>query len=141
MEVKNSQPQKIEFSPEQFAKNIYNTIIPEKKENILTTHVPLNIKENSKIHFNIFLICFIIIANVVLVTRRWTSEKNNKEYIKYYNELYHDFLKYLIIESALVVSEAIETNKFNFTSSVSRIAIVLIALLIFHSIKDKIGIE
>ena len=141
MEVKNHIIQKPEFSPEQFLKNIYSTIIVEKKENILIDNISLNIKENSKLYFNFFLICFIIIANIILVTKRWTSDKKNEYYIKYYNALYHDFLKYLIIELALTINSAIEKNKLNITGSLARISIVLIALLIFHSIKDKIGIE
>ena len=132
MEVKNHIEQKIEFSPEQFVKNIYNRIIPESKESIFTD------KEYSKLFF---YTCLIIIINIVLVTKRWTTEKENKVYIKYYNGLYHDFLKYLIIESALTISSAVENNKFNISNSLSRIAIVLIGLLIFHSIKNKIGIE
>jgi len=141
MEVKNPMIQKTEFSPEQFVKNIYNTIIVKKKENILIDNISLNIKENSKLYFNFFLICFIILANIVLVTKRWTSEKKNKCYIKYYNALYHDFLKYLFVEFAIAINNAIENNKFNITSSLSRIAIVLTALLFFHSFKGIIGIE
>jgi len=63
----------------------------------------------------------------------------NKFYIKYYNALYHDFLKYLIIESALALSGAIENNKLNITNSLLRVSIVLIALLIFHSFKGIIS--
>lgn len=132
MEVKNPIEQKIEFSPEQFVKNIYNRIIPESKESIFTN------KEYSKLFF---YTCLILIINIVLVTKRWTTEKENKVYIKYYNGLYHDFLKYLIIESALTISSVVENNKFNIINSLSRIAIVLIGLLIFHSIKNKIGIN
>ena len=126
--------------PDKPLNNIFDNFLIEKNK-ILTSSILLNIEENSKIHFNLFLIIFIIIANIILITLRYTTQKDNKDYINYYNNLYYDLIKYLLVESAIIVSDAIETNKFNLTSSLARVSIVLIALLIFHSVKDKIGIN
>jgi hypothetical protein len=110
-------------------------------ESILTSKIAINIKENQETLISLTFIVIILIANVSLVAKRWGPEKNNKEYIHFYDELYHDFLKYLCIEIALVVAETIEKKSFRFISSLARISIVLLSLLFFHSIKDKIGIN
>lgn len=110
-------------------------------ESIFTSKIAINIKENQETIIGLTFIVIIFIANVSLVAKRWGPEKNNKEYIHFYDELYHDFLKYLCIETALIVAETIEKKSFRFISSLARISIVLLALLFFHSIKNKIGIN
>jgi len=110
-------------------------------ESIFTSKIDLNIKENQETIISLTFIVIILIANFFLVAKRWGSEKNNKKYINFYNKLYHDFLKYLCIEIALVIAETIEKKSFRFISSLARISVVLLSLLFFHSIKDKIGIN
>jgi hypothetical protein len=108
---------------------------------VFTKNILLNIEENHTFYIKTSLILFIVISNIVLITLRNTSKINDKEYKDFFNELYHDFLKYLFIEIALVVSEIMESRKINLLSSLARISIVLSSLLIFHLTKDKIGIH
>ena len=141
----------IDFSTEQFfkkkysdiitqGKKNYSDIITQGKKNILNSYIALNIEEHAKFYINMFLFAFIFIANLVLIIKRNTN-KDDKEFIEFFNDLYHDLLKYLIIETALVVSEAIEANEFNISKSLARVSIVLIALIIFHNIKGKFGLH
>jgi hypothetical protein len=143
MDVKKNLSEKIIFSPEKLvenlSKNIY-TILPENRS-ILTNPIMLNIDADSKLYFNIYLILFIVISNIILLSKRWIFDKKNEDYIQFYNDLYYDLFKYLIIESALILTETIENNKINVTSSLARVSVVLIALIIFHYIKCKIGLE
>jgi hypothetical protein len=108
---------------------------------VFTKNILLNIEEHHTFYIKTSLILFIVISNIVLITLRNTSKINDKEYKDFFNELYHDFLKYIFIEIALVVSEIMESRKINLLSSLARISIVLSALLIFHLTKDKIGIH
>ena len=108
---------------------------------VFTQKILLNIEENQTFYIKSSLILFIVISNIVLITLRNTSKKNDKEYRDFFNELYHDFLKYLFIEIALIVSEIMETRKINLLSSLTRVSIILSALLIFHLTKDKVGIH
>jgi hypothetical protein len=133
-------PKKIEIVPENIFKDVYEYIFTKEKH-FLSHTFSFNFNEETRLNINIYLLYFIIIANVVLVTRRWTSEKGNKTFIKYYNELYHDFLKYLLIEIAIIGCDAIEENRINISYSVARVSIILSALLVFHNIKDSIGIH
>ena len=138
MEVNISSEPKIDFSSENFFKKSYSEFIVEKK-NILNSYISLNITEHSKFYINMFLFSFIFIANLVLIIKRNTN-KDDKKFIAFYNDLYYDLLKYLIIESALFISESIEHNQFNISKSLARISIVLISLLIFHNVKGMFGL-
>jgi len=131
MEIKLS-----DYSPEKVLKEVFI-----EKKDLLSNHILLNIQEHEKLYFNIFLISFIVLANIILIAKRYTINEKDKKYIKFYNELYHDLVKYSIIEFALVVGETVENNKINVTSSLARVSIVLISLIIFHSIKENFGLE
>jgi hypothetical protein len=125
-----------DYSPDKILNNVFI-----EKKNMLTSSILLNIEEHSKLYFNIFLISFIVIAHIVLLTKRYTIDEKDKKYIKFYNDLYYDLLKYSIIEIALVAGETIQNNKINITTSLARVSIVLISLIIFHSIKGNFGLE
>ena len=128
----------VKLSPEHFFKKSYSELIVEKK-NILNSYISLNITEHSKFYINIFLFSFIFIANIVLIHKRNTN-KDDKKFITFFNDLYYDLLKYLIIETALTTMEAIEHNQFNISKSLARISIVLISLIIFHNVKGMFGL-
>jgi hypothetical protein len=108
---------------------------------VFTKNILVNLEEHQTLYIKSSLILFIVISNVVLIILRNTSKKNDKEYKDFFNELYHDFLKYVFIEIALVASEIMETRKINLISSLARVSIVLSALLIFHLTKSRIGIH
>jgi hypothetical protein len=138
MEVNTTLEPKIDFSLEHFFKKTYSDYIVEKK-NIFNSYISLNITEHSKFYINMLLFSFIFIVNLVLIIKRNTN-KDDKKFIAFYNELYYDLLKYLIIELALFISETIEHSQFHISKSLARISIVLISLLIFHSVKGMFGL-
>jgi hypothetical protein len=79
-----------------------------------------------------------LIANSFLQYRIKTSKKGDPEYIAYVKEVRYDLLKYLLIESAIIITEIIETGKFNIVTSIARICFIHISLIVFHSFKKNI---
>jgi len=102
---------------------------------ILYKNIYLNLDENNKLNINFGLILIILTINAYYVYQRFVKNKYDKKFIKFYKDLYYDFLKYLFIESAIILSELIESNTINFTRSLGRIAFVHIALVLFHNSK------
>ena len=102
---------------------------------VLYKNIHLNLHESHKLTINIVLILFILGVNTYFVIERFVIKKHDPEFIQFYKDLYHDFLKYLFIESAVIISEVLETNTFNITASLGRIAFVHTALVIFHKTK------
>ena len=62
-----------DYSPDKILKNVFI-----ERKNMLTSYILLNIEEHSKLYFNIFLISFIVIAHIVLLTKRYTIDQKDK---------------------------------------------------------------
>jgi len=99
--------------------------------------INLNIEKNFKIGINFVLFLFIILTISTLVTLRYTSMKNNHNYIKYFDGVYSDFIKYILIELFIILIESMNTGHFVLSESLGRLAAVQAALLIFSAIKLK----
>lgn len=103
--------------------------------------VILNIENERKYLINFGLVVFIVGTITFLVTLRISYYKNDENYKKYFKGVYHDFLKYLLIESFLIIIEAINTGNFILVNSLARLAVVQAALLVFSAIKHPLGLE
>ena len=94
-----------------------------------------DLTQNQKYLVNLSLIILIITIIIYFIVKKYTSEKMNKEYNTFFKGIYSDFIKYLCIEIGLTVSDYIESGNFILLTSLSRISVVLIALVIYHEIK------
>jgi len=81
------------------------------------------------------LIGVIVLININLIVRKFLTDKNNKAFLEYFKEIYSDFIKYFCIELGLAASRYIERGEFSLIASLSRISVVMLALLIYHEIK------
>ena len=95
---------------------------------MLSKTYKIELSSSQKLTINIIFISIIILINIYIY---FNFKKNSL----FYKELYADFLKYLCIEFGLVISHAIQNGEFNFTGSLTRISIILLALFIYHEIK------
>jgi len=84
---------------------------------------------------DVALIGVIILININLLVRKFLTDKNNKAFLEYFNEIYADFIKYFCIELGIAASHYIEHGEFSLIASLARISIVMLALLIYHEIK------
>jgi hypothetical protein len=84
---------------------------------------------------DVALIGVIVLININLLVRKFLTDKNNKAFLEYFNEIYADFIKYFCIELGIAVSHYIEMGEFSLIASLARISIVMLALLIYHEIK------
>jgi hypothetical protein len=103
--------------------------------NYLTSNYYIHFEHDWKILIATILILITVISNMFLEYRVKISNKEDKEYINYVKEVRYDLLKYLLIESSIIITEVIETGKFNIISSLARISFVQLALIIFHTYK------
>lgn len=102
---------------------------------VLYENINVNLGEHHKLNINLGLIIIILFINGYYVYQRFVTKKHDHEFIEFYKDLYHDFLKYIFIESAIILSELVESNTINITRSLGRIAFVHIALVLFHNSK------
>ena len=93
------------------------------------------LNSNEKYWVDGALISNIVLININLLVRRFYTDKNNKAFFDYFKEIYSDFIKYLCIELGIAASRYIERGEFILIASLSRISIVMLALLIYHEIK------
>ena len=93
------------------------------------------LNSNEKYWVDVALIGVIVLINIHLLIRKFLTDKNNKAFLEYFKELYADFIKYLCIELGISASEYIEKGEFSIIGSLSRISIVMLALLVYHEIK------
>ena len=84
---------------------------------------------------DVALITVIVLININLLVRKFLTDKNNKAFLEYFNEIYADFIKYFCIELGIAASHYIEMGEFSLIASLARISIVMLALLIYHEIK------
>ena len=84
---------------------------------------------------DVALISVIVLININLLVRKFFTDKNNKAFLTYFNEIYADFIKYFCIELGIAASHYIEMGEFSLIASLARISIVMLALLIYHEIK------
>ena len=84
---------------------------------------------------DVALIGVIVLININLLVRKFLTDKNNKAFLDYFNEIYADFIKYFCIELGIAASHYIEMGEFSLIASLARISIVMLALLIYHEIK------
>lgn len=104
----------------------------------ITSNYYFGLEHEKKLLIATGFIASSLIINAFLQYRIKTSKKGDKEYINYVNYIRYDLLKYLLIESAIIITEVIETGKFNIVTSIARICFIHIALIVFHSYKSKI---
>jgi hypothetical protein len=102
---------------------------------VLYKNIYVNLDENHKLNINLGLIIIILTINGYYAYQRFVTKKNDEKFIKFYKDLYYDFLRFLFIEFGIIISELIDSNKFNITRSLGRIAFVHIALVLFHNSK------
>jgi hypothetical protein len=102
--------------------------------------VQIDLPKIDKYYLNIILFIGIFLTSLILVTLRFTKYKDDEKYKHFFDDFYHDFVKYLLIEGFLVIFESINAGKYHLTSALGRISIVQVALLIFHIFKERIGI-
>jgi hypothetical protein len=93
------------------------------------------LKSSEKYWIDVSLIGVIVLININLLVRKFLTDKNNKAFLEYFKEIYSDFIKYLCIELGIAASRYIERGDFSLIGSLSRISIVMLALLIYHEIK------
>jgi len=93
------------------------------------------LNETEKYWVDVALIGVIVLININLLVRKFLTDKNNKAFLDYFKEIYSDFIKYLCIELGIAASRYIERGDFSLIASLSRISIVMLALLIYHEIK------
>jgi len=103
--------------------------------------IELNIENQNKYLINLGLIIFIVGTVALLVTLKFTLYKNDEKYKEYFKGVYHDFVKYLLIEGFLIIIETINTGKFVLVHSLGRLAVVQAALLVFSGIKTPLGLD
>ena len=89
---------------------------------------------------NIGLAIFIISTIFILTSLKNTKYKDSESFKKYYISVYHDFVKYLLIEFFLIALESFNAGTLIITDSIGRIAVIQAALLIFSAIKHPLGI-
>lgn len=90
---------------------------------------------------NIGLAVFIITTIFLLTTLKNTTYKDSVAYQKYYVSVYHDFVKYVLIEFFLIALESFNTGTIIITNSLGRMAVIQAALLVFSAIKHPLGID
>jgi len=104
------------------------------------TTIKLDISETYKTIINVLLAIFVIGFSAVLLVLKKTKLKDDKNFKKYFNELYYNLAKYLFIEGSLVFIEFIEFGKFSLTTSMGRIAAVHTGLVLFYASKGLLGL-
>jgi len=104
------------------------------------TIVKVELDSFQKWLLNLGILIFIVSIISLLTTLKYTIYKDNKQYVEFFISVYHDFIKYLLIESFIIFNEVVNSGKFNLQASLGRIALIQLSLLIFHSIKRKIGL-
>ena len=108
---------------------------------LMGNNIKIDLQYNFRLWLNIGLVIFIITTITTLITLKFTVFKKSKEYKKYFNNVYYDLVKYLLIEFFLISIEAINTGNVVVTDSLGRIAAVHCALLVFSAIKGPLGIN
>ena len=93
------------------------------------------LNETEKYWVDVALIGIIVLINIHLLIRKFLTDKNNKAFLEYFKEIYSDFIKYFCIELGIAASRYIERGEFSLIASLSRISVVMIALLVYHEIK------
>jgi hypothetical protein len=93
------------------------------------------LNSTEKYWIDISLIIIIVLININLLVRKLLTDKNNKAFLDYFKEIYSDFIKYLCIELGIAASHYIQMGEFSLIGSLSRISIVMLALLTYHEIK------
>ena len=102
---------------------------------VLYENIYVNLEKSHKLNINVSLIILILCVNSYFVIQRFVIKKEDPKFIQLYKDIYHDFLKYLFIETAVILSEFVNTGTINITHSLARIAFIHIALVIFHNVK------
>jgi len=103
--------------------------------------ITINIDNQNKYLINFGLIIFIVGTISLLVTLRMSIYKEDEKYKKYFKGVYHDFVKYLLIEGFLITLEVINKGSFLLVNSLARLAVIQAALLIFSGIKGPLGLD
>ena len=93
------------------------------------------LNSTEKFWVDVALISIIVLININLLVRKFLTDKNDEAFLEYFNEIYADFIKYFCIELGISASEYIEKGEFSLIAALSRISIVMLALLIYHEIK------
>ena len=107
----------------------------------MINYIQFYIEDNFKNLINIGLVVFILTIIFFLTTLKNTTYKKSVAYQKYYISVYHDFIKFVLIEFFLIALESFNTGKIIITNSLGRLAVIQVALLIFSAIKHPLGID
>jgi len=108
---------------------------------LMGNYLKIDLQYNFRLWINLGLVIFIATTIITLAVLKFTVYKHSEEYQKYYSSVYHDFVKYMLIEFFLVSIEAINTGNVIVTDSLGRIAVIQAALLVFSGIKGPLGIS
>jgi len=97
--------------------------------------------ENAKEGINVTIILSVLLTLIILVTLKYTSKKNDKDFKDLVFGLYYDFVKYIFIEGFLIFFESMEHGHINILSSIARIGAVHSGLLLFYALKKPFGLK
>ena len=107
----------------------------------MSNYFKFYINDDFKNVVNIGLAVFIIVTILILTYLKNYIYKDSESYKKYYVGVYHDFVKYILIEFFYIFIETVHTGTISITNSLGRLAGVQVALLIFSAIKYPLGID
>ena len=102
---------------------------------VLYENIHVGLEKTHKLNIHLSLIILILCINAYFVIQRFVIKRDDPKFIQLYKDIYHDFLKYLFIETAVILTEFVNTNTINIANSIGRIAFIHIALVVFHNVK------
>lgn len=89
---------------------------------------------------NIYMVIIltVILSILIIGFYRYTYKIGSKNYIKLYQSIVLDTIKYIFIEGFIILFESIEQEKINIFNSIARISSVHLGILLYYTIKESI---
>ena len=92
-----------------------------------------------KEYLYMIVILTVIFSILIIGFYRFTYKIGSKKFIKLYQNIVLDTIKFIFIEGFIILFESIEQEKINLFNSLARIASVHLGILLFYLIKEPIS--